>query len=59
MSAEIQNEVQKIRNHDEDTKKEFKRVNSLIDALVKLTKTLLEDSMLMQMMQEQDLIDRK
>jgi len=34
-------------------------VNAYIDASHQLLKTLLEDSMLMQMMQEQDIIDRK
>ena len=43
----IEEEIQKIHNHDVDTKQEFKRLNTFIEANHLLIKTILYDSMLM------------
>ena len=42
-----------------NTKDEFQRVNSYLDANHKLITLLLEDSMINQLLLEQDIIDRK
>jgi len=43
---EIQSQVDRIKDHDADAGREFKRLNAYTEANHKLMTTLLEDSML-------------
>lgn len=59
MKLDMQAELQKVREYTSHTAEELRRVNDLLDRHHKIVNLLAEDSMLMQMLQEQDLIDRK
>jgi hypothetical protein len=59
MKLDMQAELQKVRDYTARTSIEMQRVNSLLESQRKILNLLAEDSMLMQMLQEQDLIDRK
>ena len=59
MKLDMQAELQKVRDYTARTSVEMQRVNSLLESQRQILNQLAEDSMLMQMLQEQDLIDRK
>jgi predicted nucleic acid-binding Zn-ribbon protein len=55
----VQEELAKLKGLDTNIKYEFSRINSLFNKSVAAMKLLMEDQMIMQMMQEQEIIDRK
>ena len=59
MKAEISAEIKKVQESNNASRIEFQRINSLIERQKDLFNVICEDSMLMQMMQEQDILDRK
>mmetsp|Transcript_1290 Transcript_1290/g.1585 ORF Transcript_1290/g.1585 Transcript_1290/m.1585 type:complete len:205 (-) Transcript_1290:2379-2993(-) len=52
-------ELEKLESLNEEIEYEFKRINSYIDINQTLMQVLLEDSMINQMLIEQDMVDRK
>lgn len=52
ITFEIQREVNKMKEHGTETRQEFLRINSYIESSHQLLTTMLEDSMLGQMLQE-------
>ena len=59
IAVSVQNELAKLKGLDTNIKYEFSRINSLLDLSIAAMKLLMEDQMIMQMMQEQEIIDRK
>jgi heat shock protein HspQ len=59
ITTSVQHELAKFKGLDTNIKYEFSRLNSSINKMVAAMKLLMEDQMIMQMMQEQEIIDRK
>jgi hypothetical protein len=59
IAVSVQNELVKPKGLDTNIKYEFSRINSSLNKSIEAIKLLMEDQMIMQMMQEQEIIDRK
>lgn len=59
IAVSVQHELARLQGLDTDIKYEFSRLNSLLTRSTEMIKLLMEDQMIMQMMQEQEIIDRK
>ena len=59
IAVSVQHELARLQGLDTNIKYEFSRINSLLARSIEGIKLLMEDQMIMQMMQEQEIIDRK
>ena len=59
IAISVKDELSRLKGLDADMKYEFGRINSLLARNIEGMKLLMEDQMIMQMMQEQEIIDRK
>ena len=59
LTVQVRTELAKLEGLGATTKVEFQRINKFIGKSAEVMKLLMEDQMLMQLMQEQEIIDRK
>lgn len=59
LKLQVREEVEKLKGLDSQVRHEFKRTNSLIAKVIEAINLLAEDQMLSQLLQEQDLLDKK
>ena len=59
LKGEIQTQINKLNDFHIKTEYEFRRINSVIFSNQQMINCLLEDQQLMQLMQEQDVLDRQ
>ena len=59
LTVQVRSELAKLEGLGATTKVEFQRINKFIGKSAEVMKLLMEDQMLMQLMQEQEIIDRK
>lgn len=59
MKMDIQREMDRISGNDQLTKSELKRINAILKNNGLLLNLMLQDQMLMQLLEEQDVLDRK